>query len=105
MDPSTAVVMATISAAVAAGTAIVKAGWTGDMSRRAIIATVSALTLLLMAAAVVDGSIPGGMLVLVVQFIMQVSAAIGVRELTVAALPGAANLPTRLADDKPAPGT
>lgn len=96
MDATTAVTALGLSGLVAAGVAITKSVWPGEMPIRAIYATVGILTAVLLALAVGSGEIHANAFQLVSQWLIQSAAAIGLREATVTVTGGAAsNLPSR----------
>lgn len=96
VDVGTAVTALGLSGLVAAGVAIIKGLWKGEMPARAVVATVALLTAVLIVLAAFSGQLHGNAFELTAQWLLQAAAAIGLREATVTATNGAAsNLPSR----------
>lgn len=92
----TAVTALGLSGLVAAGVAIIKGLWVGEMPPRAVVGSVALLTAILIGLAAYSGAIHGNVFELVATWLLQSAGAIGLRELTVTATNGAAsNFPSR----------
>lgn len=95
-DASAAVTALGLSALVAAGVAVVKGLWSGEMPVRAVYATIGILTAVLLGLASASGELHANAYQLVAQWLLQAAGAIGMREGLVTVTGGAAGrLPSR----------